>query len=306
MNQLLNLLLVAIALVAVVLSGPVIAYAFLNKRKKAARARRRSPVGIDLLRAPGHTLREQTTELSESAMAEVAMLIAGPLILLTVLLAAAYVTGVQRPVRDVVLFLVIDIAFTAWMVRRLWNIGNRMDTLHAGYDAEVAVGQALDKLMREGAAVYHDFPCDGFNIDHVVISTCGVYAVETKGYSKPPKGSGRGAVRVEYDGTMLKFPGWTSTGPIEQARRQAEWLSKWVTRATAISTRVHPILALPGWFIERNGRADVSVFSGGELPNLLHTPSSQSLSIEEVSRIAYQVEQRCRTVAPRLSEGGAK
>jgi len=29
--------------------------------------------------------------------------------------------------------------------------GNRLDHLKAGYDAEVAVGQELDQLMRQGA-----------------------------------------------------------------------------------------------------------------------------------------------------------
>lgn len=302
MNQLVNTMLAIAAFFAVVLSGPIVAIAFLSKRKKAARARRRSPIGIDLLRAPGHTLREQLSELSESAMADVVWLIAAPLALLSTLLGAAYVSGVQHPIRDAVLFIAIDVVFTAWLVRRLWNSGNEMDTLRAGYDAELAVGQALDQLMREGAAVYHDFPCEGFNIDHVVISTGGVFAVETKGYSKPPKGLGKNAVRVEYDGTTLKFPTWTSSKPIEQAKRQAEWLSKWLNKASAIATRAHPVLALPGWFVERTGRGEVRVFSGGELPGLLRARTTQSLSVEEVKRIAHQVEQRCRTVTPKLSE----
>jgi hypothetical protein len=42
------------------------------------------------------------------------------------------------------------------------------DNLRAGYDAELAVGQELDKLMREGAWVFHDVPGENFNIDHVV------------------------------------------------------------------------------------------------------------------------------------------
>ena len=37
-------------------------------------------------------------------------------------------------------------------------------------DAEVAIGQELDQLMRDGAAVFHDMPAERFNIDHVVIA----------------------------------------------------------------------------------------------------------------------------------------
>lgn len=53
-----------VAIVAGVLAacffGPAVAIAFLVVRKRRARARRRSPIGIDLLRGPGHTLREHS------------------------------------------------------------------------------------------------------------------------------------------------------------------------------------------------------------------------------------------------------
>jgi hypothetical protein len=48
------------------------------------------------------------------------------------------------------------------MVRR----GEELDNLRTGYDAELAVGQELDRLMRQGTIVFHDFPADGFNLDH--------------------------------------------------------------------------------------------------------------------------------------------
>jgi len=57
-----------------------------------------------------------------------------------------------------------------------------------GYDAELSVGQELNQLMRQGAVVFHDLPADGFNIDHVLISALGVFAIETKEYTKPKPG----------------------------------------------------------------------------------------------------------------------
>ena len=44
--------------------------------------------------------------------------------------------------------------------------------------------------------IHHDIIGDGFNIDHILISTKGVYLIETKTYSKPLKGK----TEIEFDG----------------------------------------------------------------------------------------------------------
>jgi hypothetical protein len=58
------------------------------------------------------------------------------------------------------------------------------------------------------------------------------------------------------------------------------------------------MVALPGWFVERTGRGRVRVFSGKELAGLLKSRGAQPLTAQDGQRIAHQVEQRCRTVAP--------
>jgi hypothetical protein len=45
--------------------------------------------------------------------------------------------------------------------------------------------------------------------------------------------------------------------PLDQARRQAEWLSKYISKAIARPLLVIPALSLPGWWIEY-GRAAAS------------------------------------------------
>jgi hypothetical protein len=167
-----------------------------------------------------------------------------------------------------------------------------------GLDAELAVGQELDQLMRKGAVVFHDLPADNFNIDHIVISTQGVFAIETKGYAKPNRSMGTADAKVEFDGRVLRFPTRATDKPLEQAKRQAQWVSKWLTSAVGSQIFATPVLALPGWYVDRKGKGDVRVFSGKELPALLSRPGIQPLSEQDVQRVAYQVEQRCRDVKP--------
>jgi hypothetical protein len=190
------------------------------------------------------------------------------------------------------------IAFIACMLRKLLKAGTRLDHLKAGYDAEVAVGQELDQLMRQGAATFHDLPAEQFNIDHVVVAAKGVFAIETKGFTKPNQGRGKADATVAYDGELLRFPHWTTEEPLDQAERQAAWLAKWLSSAVGSPVLVLPVVALPGWFVERTGRGRVRVFSGKELAGLLKSRGAQALTAQDLQRIAHQVEQRCRTVTP--------
>ena len=285
-------------ILATLLVGPGIAVGFLLIRRKRRRAQRRSPIGIDLLRPAGHTVREQLEEASTDLIWDILVLSAIPLLLLATYLAQVQVQSLSRASHVAWIYFAAAIAFIAWMIRKLVKAGERLDHLRAGFDAELAVGQELDQLMRTGAAVYHDFPAEGFNIDHIVISSQGVFAVETKGYTKPGDMSGKEAAKVTFDGKVLKFPTWTTSEPIEQADRQAQWFSKWASSATGEKVLAWPVVALPGWFVERTGRSIVRVYSGRALGSLLNSGSGLSIAPQALQRIAHQVELRCRTVVP--------
>jgi len=290
---------IVVGLLLTCLLGPAIAIAMLLLRKRWARQRRRSPLGIDLLRGPGHTLRDQIEEATNDLSSDIFVLMLFPLLIVAVFLAQAHVRGLQGMVPLLPIYVAAVLAVVAWVVRGLWRASSRLDNLRTGYDAEVAVGQELDQLMRQGAAVFHDFPADGFNIDHVVISRCGVFAVETKGFTKPGDQRGRAGATVTYNGEALSFPRRSTREPLEQAERQAAWLAKWLGNSTGEPVPVVPVLALPGWFVDRKGRGPVRVYSGKELAGLLDAKGVAGPSEEAIRRISHQVEQRCRTVAPR-------
>lgn len=302
MNEIAQQVSIVIGLLAVSFAGPALAVGFLIVRKRRARARRRSPVAIDLLRGPGHTLREQLDDVGADVLSDVFVLMLVPLLALTAFLAQSHLRGLEKMSRLVPIYGVLVLIFVALIVRKLWRAGEQLDKLKAGYDAELAVGQELDQLMRQGAYVFHDFPADSFNIDHVVIAREGIFAVETKGFTKPNRGQGRADATAVFDGRILKFPTWTTKEPLEQAERQAEWLAKWLTSATGSPVHVLPILALPGWFVELSGRGSVSVYNGKQLAQLLKSRGAQPLADQDVQRVVHQVQQRCRTVAPRYSE----
>jgi EcoEI R protein C-terminal len=117
-----------------------------------------------------------------------------------------------------------------------------------------------------------------------------------KGYSKPVNADGKVEARVQFDGARLTFPMFKTSKPLEQAERQGKWVSQWLSKSTGSPVTATPVLALPGWFVEQMGSSPVRIYSGKQLNQLLNVRGTVRLSEERVQSIAYQVEQRCRTV----------
>lgn len=258
---------------------------------------RRNPLTCDLLRNPGESLRNQLDDVVTDLIGYILALVFYPTLLYTQLITESYFLQKNITFSSVFGITLIGMAGFVFLSYRLVGSMRKRQSLRLGLECEMAVGQELNQLLRLGCRVYHDFPADNFNIDHIVIGPAGVYAVETKGRAKPDKGRGAEDARVVYDGKALRFPGWTESKPIAQAKRQAQWLSEWLKSAVGQPILVQPALALPGWYIDRQGR-DMVVFNSKN-PKFLARPKDDNvLSPELIQSLAHQVEQRCRTVEP--------
>ena len=258
---------------------------------------RRSPLTGKLLRSPGHTLISQIDDLTEEINTDLMMMMFVPLLLIISASGQFYWDEMKFTVPNFALYFFTILFIALFSVRKLSKRLHQRNLLRLGLDAEMAVGQELNHLMRNGCYVYHDFPAEEFNIDHVVVGPSGVFAIETKGRAKPDKGRGSADALVIYDGKSLQFPDWHEIKPLDQAKRQAEWLSKWITSAIGEPVAVKPALALAGWFIQRTKPGDVAVFNGKN-PFFLARPQGVPLAETMIKRIVHQVEQRCRDVEP--------
>ena len=293
----------ALALLAVLVAcfiGPAIGVVFLLNRKRRIQARRKSPLRGEMLRSPGHSLREKLEDATLDSMGDIAVLmVIPPMVLLLIVATRQPWEDIAASLRQSPTVIVVAIAVVAYLVRRMLNRGKEIDNIKVGYDCELAVGQELDQLMRQGAYVFHDVPCDEFNIDHVVVSSHGVFAVETKGRTKDKLGDAKANATVT--GKLLHFPSRSTSSPLAQAERQSEWLARHLTSATGSRVHVRPVLALPGWWVEEAGTGPVTVISGKALGKRLLKPgAAQTMSEQDVQRVKHQVEQLCRTVQPRF------
>ncbi|WP_242402186.1 nuclease-related domain-containing protein [Methylophilus sp. OH31] len=264
--------------------------------KKRSSARRKNPITQYLLRSAGESVKAQLSDVdSELAM----YLMMPPTISLFIYAYYSNLPSVKHPL---ILGAISGIILFGYILFKLIKLIKLREKLRLGYDAELAVGQELNTLMRHGYHVFHDVTLkntiSSFNIDHVVVGKTGVYAIETKGRSKPLFKNGGHQHRVNFDGKRLRFPGWSEEKPAEQATRQAQSLQQWLSHAVGEAVTVKAVIALPGWYVTHTQRSEIAVINGKNPERYFNAQRPENTSEKFIHQIAHQLENICRDIEP--------
>jgi hypothetical protein len=256
-----NLLMAGAFLLSVLLMAAGI-LGFKVWRKRDAR---RSPLsGKKLANLPGQQLMTRVNDHGdELLLSAIVMYLSFPLMLLAWALTRLPRDAFRFGLNEII-FVVAALGLFLYGMQRFVRHWDKRSKARDGLVAEQMTGQLLNRLIGPNCIVAHDLPCDGFNIDHVVITPRAVYAVETKSFRKPRGSADDSHYKVTFDGEALRFPDWTDRGPIKQAREQAQWLSRYLRESLGRDITVIPALALPGWWVEKTDagkRSDVRVFT---------------------------------------------
>jgi heme exporter protein D len=248
--MILQLLVQAIALLPLLVLVAIVVW----RRRQLDSDDRRDPITTDLRNLPGHGLQEQFEKFYESRIDKLVVVLSAGL-MVALVIATRRIATESKPWDwlDTAL-LIAAIGLALHFGRQIAREMPRQRRIKQAIRAEHATAQELAASLAGNNRIIHDVQAKDFNIDHVVITPAGIFAVETKSRLKPPVGNGASAVKVKYDGRRLEFPGWTETSPLEQAGRQARWLANYLREATGERVPVFAVLALPGWFIENTAR----------------------------------------------------
>ena len=189
------------------------------------------------------------------------------------------------------LFAILVISFSIYKVRKILR---KVKKLKLGRDGERAVGQFLDELRANGHRIYHDIIGDQFNIDHVIVSTKGIYVIETKTYSKPSNGN----PKIYYDGKKLKVDGLGElTKPIIQVNASSKWLIEILQETTGKHFFVKPVILFPGWFVQstkEGKKANTWVLNPKALPTYIEN-QPDIISKEDMKLASYHISRYIRT-----------
>lgn len=162
---------------------------------------------------------------------------------------------------------VLAAVIAAWAIPKVLAVRKEVRRLKQGRDGERVVAEVLDRLRAGGAVIFHDVKAPAFNVDHVIACKQGIYAIETKTYSK------RRDSKIVFDGTTLLADGWKpDRDPVHQVRAISDWVVKALREGTAQTYRVKPVLVFPGWFVNpvrEHGGSDVWVLNPEALPTFI-------------------------------------
>lgn len=270
-------------------------------RKRRRNRNERPPVEFKLLRAPGESLRRRISKLDEDLAFHLLGAIIVPagigLLVIWILAKATPHMSLWLGLTIAVMCLLVSAALAGrWVLRRLLSI----DNYQLGYMGERAVGEALDPLVPDGYRVFHDIPVSTgdrkFNLDHVVVGPTGLFLIETKTRRKGRAREGYKDHVVTYDGTQLIWPWAEDRHGLNQAQKEAEWLTEWIEKLLGLKITAKPILALPGWYVKAKARVPVNVVNPKNLAIAIKGRGQVELSPEQIDLIARQLDAVCRDV----------
>ena len=208
-----------------------------------SRAKERSPLKESLLRLPGQSIDEQIQRLFNEKLLNYALVA----LVFFLLALVSWIQALTHSPLNPWLSSVAAILVIAYCAFRLRKTSRELKQLKLGREGERAVAEQLDVLKRQGAIIFHDVVGDGFNLDHVVLSSRGVFVVETKTRTKPVKGS----PSVTFDGNTVLINGLEpERNPIAQVQANAKWLAQTLRASTGKEYHVRPVVLFPGWFVE--------------------------------------------------------
>jgi hypothetical protein len=246
----------------------------------------RSPLKAKPLRNPGESLDHEIERCISDTV--VGYYLAA--MVLCVLASMEWLGYLTHAPRHPLLFTVM--AFVAAIVAtwRILGIRRQVRQLRLGRDGERVVGQFLERLRDGGGQVFHDIPADKFNLDHVIISRHGVYAVETKTLSKPWS---RATVTVEGD--SIRVAGRVlDRDPIAQVSGAARWLECLLETSTGRRFPVRGVVVFPGWFVEQRSRTGpVWVLEPKALPAFIER-EPMTIAASDVGLAAYHLSRYVR------------
>jgi len=216
----------------------------LQKRKKPV------PVGEKMMRSPGESLARMVEEKTETALW---IYVAVCIIPVMAIVALRGSPKESLSIWALSIWAVILVGLGFGLSQFVFNRMLALSNAFLGLKGERLVGEMLNRLLKDGFDVFHDYPIEpdgrSVNIDHVVVGPNGVFAIETKTYRKPTDVTSGTNHELIYDGNLLKFPHFTSRKGIDQSIHNARLLGKQLETTLNHKVDVMPILTFPGWYV---------------------------------------------------------
>ncbi len=250
---------------------------------------KKSPLKDKLLRTPGQSLDEEINKIvDDQAMLYITASLM--LIVMTVLEWYRWYTSTPPSPWTMTLMAVVVTVFSIYKVLPLRK---KLIALRQGRDGEKAVAELLNFYREAKMKVFHDIVGENFNVDHVVVSTRGVFLIETKTYSKPDKGK----TEIVFNGKTINKNGYIMNDDILiQVKASSKWLRELIEELTAKVVDVQPAVVFPGWYVQMTNeyKSDIWMLNPKNLDKFI-MGRKEILTEEEVKLISNHLVRYIRS-----------
>jgi hypothetical protein len=239
---------------------------------------------------PGAVRRAALRRLERAAVVDIILLAVTPLFLYALLLTRMQFAGARWNPYGSILLASMALGFGIYFGHRLWMTLRTRRQLLRSIDDFLAAALTLDRLAADGWRVFHDFRAGRLAIDHVVLGAAGVFAVQTHS----PLPLRKRPAAVAYDGRALYFQSGTETEILQQARRSAAGLARWIEQAAGETVAVRAVVILPGWQIKRTDHRGIPVVRLQQIRSLFRHVRPRPLAPASLQAINRSLASRCR------------
>ena len=244
---------------------------------------------VDLLRnAPGKYVRERLLSFETNALVVCSGFLA--LLFTALFLSLASVFGLSvLTLRNIAWAFAMagTLALVAFWVCR---VVPQMSNLKLGQAGEYITEQYLaDAMRRDDWHVFHGFRPDNYgDIDHIVISPKGVFAIEVKALR------GEKVRQNSKDELLLDGKPLHKWSPIKQAKENETALRRWIEKEVNLNVSVTPIVCFPDKEVDFDKSGTV-VMKPEALTAFLNSRKDWShITKEQVQMIAYAIGRSVR------------
>lgn len=199
----------------------------------------------------GESLHERINELK----LDLFELFLRPFIILILLafLTATYLKIIPITGMTLVTFAVVFIGFLIHSFIHGKRLLRKIRNCKKGLEGELYVGNLLNQLQSDSTYVFHDIVADGFNIDHLIVSTRGIFTVETKHYDR------KKGYKFVFHGGSLLFNGRQCSSLLIQMNGQAQYMRERIEELTGKKYPIRKVALIVGSYVD-NPDSDFSEF----------------------------------------------
>jgi nuclease-like protein len=213
----------------------------------------RSAIKVKPLRRAGQSLEEKIDDIINEKGLNYATSFGVSLSM--IIFVWAFLFFPLTPITAIVLSILALIS-AAFFFKKVLKVREELQSYKEGLRGERFMGDHLDELRETGCKFFHDFVVENIdaenklrrrNIDHIVVNSKGIFAIETKALRKNKAQS----EELSYDGSQITYLDGRKLPkqPLAQAKTSAIDIKNYLLNNIGEKFTVQPVVIYPGWYI---------------------------------------------------------